>query len=60
MLCNRGASGGVIERTPLRVAVAETEKESTRLGRLEIAELLREHRGTQATSHTKNFPTGPV
>ncbi|CAE7523822.1 Fem1b [Symbiodinium natans] len=47
-------------RTPLRVALADSAKDSTRTGRLEIAELLREHRGTDATSYTRVYPTGPV
>ena len=33
---------GTVSRTPLRVALADSAKESTRAGRLEIAELLKD------------------
>ncbi|CAK8996384.1 Ankyrin repeat domain-containing protein 54 (Lyn-interacting ankyrin repeat protein) [Durusdinium trenchii] len=59
--CNPNAIDGH-GRTPLCVALSSSEddKDYTKEGRAQIAELLREQRATDATIYTKLCPTGPV
>eukprot|EP00434_Breviolum_minutum_P011193 symbB.v1.2.009876.t1/scaffold632.1/size217234/15 len=57
--CNCNAIDGH-GRTPLGVALSDCDQDYTRNGREQIAELLREHKATEATTYTKLSPTGPV